>query len=121
MSDFIYLILFIVYLQQPFNVFVLKSGHRTQLLGDSGVRAELQNGRLVSLLPPVGTEVFRRFSPASLGEIQQRHEAEEKEPKKKKKNKEVQNRSITSQLSITRNQYTEENNGDSSCITGSEF
>ncbi|XP_078023800.1 sodium channel protein type 4 subunit alpha B-like isoform X3 [Epinephelus lanceolatus] len=60
-----------------------------QLLGDSAVRAELQNTRIASLLPPVGTEVFRRLTPASLEEIQQRHEAEEKErPKKKKKKNE---------------------------------
>uniref|UniRef100_A0A3B4WA40 Ion transport domain-containing protein n=1 Tax=Seriola lalandi dorsalis TaxID=1841481 RepID=A0A3B4WA40_SERLL len=43
---------------------------------------------MVSLLPPVGTEVFRRFTPASL-EAVQRREAEEKE-RQKRKNKEVQ-------------------------------
>ncbi|XP_026166669.1 sodium channel protein type 4 subunit alpha B-like isoform X2 [Mastacembelus armatus] len=47
-----------------------------QLLGDSSIRAELQNARTVSLLPPVGTEVFRRFTPASLQESQRRQEAE---------------------------------------------
>uniref|UniRef100_A0A3B4Z6I1 Ion transport domain-containing protein n=1 Tax=Stegastes partitus TaxID=144197 RepID=A0A3B4Z6I1_9TELE len=31
--------------------------------------------RVASLLPPVGTEVFRRFTPASLEEIQEQHEA----------------------------------------------
>lgn len=36
------------------------------LLGDSGVRAALQNTRTASLLPPVGAEVFRRLTPASL-------------------------------------------------------
>ncbi|XP_073351388.1 sodium channel protein type 4 subunit alpha B isoform X2 [Pagrus major] len=35
-------------------------------------------------LPPVGTEVFRRFTPASLEEIEQRHEAEEKEQQRRK-------------------------------------
>uniref|UniRef100_A0A671WRC3 Sodium channel protein n=1 Tax=Sparus aurata TaxID=8175 RepID=A0A671WRC3_SPAAU len=35
-------------------------------------------------LPPVGTEVFRRFTPASLEEIQRRHEAEEKEQQRRK-------------------------------------
>ncbi|XP_036962319.1 sodium channel protein type 4 subunit alpha B-like isoform X1 [Acanthopagrus latus] len=60
-----------------------------QLLGDSGVRAELQDNRVASLLPPVGTEVFRRFTPASLQEIQQRHEAEEKEQERRKKMEEV--------------------------------
>uniref|UniRef100_A0A3B3XZD5 Sodium channel protein n=1 Tax=Poecilia mexicana TaxID=48701 RepID=A0A3B3XZD5_9TELE len=34
---------------------------------------------MAPLLPPVGAEVFRRFTPASLEEIQRRHEAEEKE------------------------------------------
>ncbi|XP_070764213.1 sodium channel protein type 4 subunit alpha B-like [Enoplosus armatus] len=59
------------------------------LHGDSGVRAALQNARMASLLPPVGMEVFRRFTPASLGEVQGRHEAKEKERQKKKNNKEV--------------------------------
>ncbi|XP_041827493.1 sodium channel protein type 4 subunit alpha B-like [Melanotaenia boesemani] len=39
---------------------------------------------MVSLLPPVGAEVFRRFTEASLEEIQQRHEAEEKEQQRRK-------------------------------------
>ncbi|KAK2842852.1 hypothetical protein Q5P01_013052 [Channa striata] len=55
-----------------------------QLLGESEVRAKLQNARMASLLPPVGTEVFRRFTAASLGEIQQRLEAEANEPPKNK-------------------------------------
>ncbi|XP_054861324.1 sodium channel protein type 4 subunit alpha B isoform X2 [Amphiprion ocellaris] len=37
-----------------------------------------------SLLPPVGTEVFRRFTPASLEEIQRRYEVEEKERQRRK-------------------------------------
>uniref|UniRef100_A0A3Q3QX93 EF-hand domain-containing protein n=1 Tax=Monopterus albus TaxID=43700 RepID=A0A3Q3QX93_MONAL len=41
-----------------------------------------QNGRMVSLLPPVGTEVFRRFTPASLQEIQQ-HEAKKEQTRTK--------------------------------------
>lgn len=65
------------------------------MLGDSGVRAELQDNRVASLLPPVGTEVFRRFTPASLQEIQQRHEAEEKEQERRKKMEEVKNTIIT--------------------------
>lgn len=69
--------------------------NREQLLGDSGVRAELQDSRVASLLPPVGTEVFRRFTPASLQEIQQRHEAEEKEQERRKKMEEVKNTLIT--------------------------
>ncbi|KAM7371342.1 hypothetical protein PAMP_008596 [Pampus punctatissimus] len=61
-----------------------------RLLYDSGVRAELQNARMAPLLPPVGTEIFRRFTPASLEEIQRRYETEEKEQEKRKeKNIEV--------------------------------
>uniref|UniRef100_A0A3P8SVJ8 EF-hand domain-containing protein n=1 Tax=Amphiprion percula TaxID=161767 RepID=A0A3P8SVJ8_AMPPE len=33
---------------------------------------------IMSLLPPVGTELFRRFTPASLEKIRERHEAEER-------------------------------------------
>ncbi|GLD69764.1 sodium channel protein type 4 subunit alpha B-like protein [Lates japonicus] len=45
---------------------------------------------MASLLPPVGSEVFRRFTPASLEEIQRRHEAEEKErQRRKEKNIEI--------------------------------
>uniref|UniRef100_A0A4W6EV03 Sodium channel protein n=1 Tax=Lates calcarifer TaxID=8187 RepID=A0A4W6EV03_LATCA len=46
--------------------------------------------RMAPLLPPVGSEVFRRFTPASLEEIQRRHEAEEKErQRRKEKNIEI--------------------------------
>uniref|UniRef100_A0AAX7TY27 Sodium channel protein n=1 Tax=Astatotilapia calliptera TaxID=8154 RepID=A0AAX7TY27_ASTCA len=34
---------------------------------------------MAPLLPPIGSEIFKRFTPASLEEIQRRHEAEEKE------------------------------------------
>nr|XP_046249004.1 sodium channel protein type 4 subunit alpha B-like [Scatophagus argus] len=61
-----------------------------QLQDDGGVRAALQNTRMASLLPPVGTDVFRRFTQASLTEIQRRHEAEEKERENRKWNKEVE-------------------------------
>ncbi|XP_035471916.2 sodium channel protein type 4 subunit alpha B isoform X2 [Scophthalmus maximus] len=45
---------------------------------------------MAPLLPPVGAEVFRRFTSASLEEIQRRHEAEEKEhQKRKEKNIEI--------------------------------
>uniref|UniRef100_A0A4W6ESW9 Sodium channel protein n=1 Tax=Lates calcarifer TaxID=8187 RepID=A0A4W6ESW9_LATCA len=45
---------------------------------------------MAPLLPPVGSEVFRRFTPASLEEIQRRHEAEEKErQRRKEKNIEI--------------------------------
>ncbi|XP_071395262.1 sodium channel protein type 4 subunit alpha B [Centroberyx affinis] len=39
---------------------------------------------MAPLLPPVGTDVFRRFTPASLEEIQRRHEVEEKERERRK-------------------------------------
>ncbi|XP_011491046.1 sodium channel protein type 4 subunit alpha B isoform X1 [Oryzias latipes] len=39
---------------------------------------------MTSLLPPLGAEVFIRFTPASLEKIQQRHEAEEEELQRKK-------------------------------------
>ncbi|XP_076608525.1 sodium channel protein type 4 subunit alpha B [Chaetodon auriga] len=39
---------------------------------------------MASLLPPVGSEVFRRFTLASLEEIQRRHEVEEKERQRRK-------------------------------------
>ncbi|XP_045894468.1 sodium channel protein type 4 subunit alpha B-like isoform X1 [Micropterus dolomieu] len=71
------------------NQLKLHPSQMGRLLADSEVRAAIQNGKMASLLPPVGTEVFRRFTPASLGEIQERHEAEEKERKRRKKNKEV--------------------------------
>ncbi|XP_044211809.1 sodium channel protein type 4 subunit alpha B-like [Thunnus albacares] len=57
----------------------LSPSQLSRLLGDSGVRAELQNARFAPLLPPVGTEVFRRFTPASLEEIK----------KERRKDKEV--------------------------------
>uniref|UniRef100_A0A087XQC2 Sodium channel protein n=1 Tax=Poecilia formosa TaxID=48698 RepID=A0A087XQC2_POEFO len=41
-----------------------------------------QNQRMTSLLPPVGVEVFRRFTPASLEEIQQEAEKNKKKPEK---------------------------------------
>ncbi|KAI3359451.1 hypothetical protein L3Q82_013761, partial [Scortum barcoo] len=49
-----------------------------------GVTVVLHHAKMASLLPPVGSEVFRRFTPASLEEIQQRHEAEEKERQRRK-------------------------------------
>ena len=69
------------------NVFV-PSPDRRWLLGDGG--RSLQDASMAPPLPPVGTEVFRRFTPASLEEIQRRHEAEEKEQQRRKdKNIEV--------------------------------
>lgn len=61
---------------------------------------------MASLLPPVGTEVFRRFTPASLQEIKQRHEAEEKEQERRKKMEEVKNILIACKLIETENQYS---------------
>lgn len=50
---------------------------------------------MTSLLPPLGAEVFIRFTPASLEKIQQRHEAEEEELQRKKdKNIEVESKLI---------------------------
>ncbi|KAM7415233.1 hypothetical protein PAMA_019853 [Pampus argenteus] len=50
-----------------------------QLLGNNVVRKELQNARVASLLPPVGTEIFRRFTPASLEEIKEQRSRKNKE------------------------------------------
>ncbi|XP_055078716.1 sodium channel protein type 4 subunit alpha B-like [Periophthalmus magnuspinnatus] len=47
----------------------LNNAQLSSLIGDSDVRAALQKSRIPSLLPPVGTEVFRRFTPESLGQI----------------------------------------------------
>uniref|UniRef100_A0AAX7VTX7 Sodium channel protein n=1 Tax=Astatotilapia calliptera TaxID=8154 RepID=A0AAX7VTX7_ASTCA len=41
---------------------------------------------MAPLLPPIGSEIFKRFTPASLEEIQRRHEAEEKECQIRKEN-----------------------------------
>ncbi|XP_008410035.1 sodium channel protein type 4 subunit alpha-like isoform X2 [Poecilia reticulata] len=58
---------------------------RNQLHGNHEVRLELQNQRMTSLLPPVGVEVFRRFMPASLEEIQQEAEKNKKPEKDQSK------------------------------------
>ncbi|XP_037647118.1 sodium channel protein type 4 subunit alpha B [Sebastes umbrosus] len=42
---------------------------------------------MAPLLPPVGTEVFRRITPASLEELQRRYEVEEKERQRRKEKK----------------------------------
>ncbi|KAK2894312.1 hypothetical protein Q8A73_016796 [Channa argus] len=52
--------------------------------GDVGVQVVLRDDRMLPLLPPVGAEVFRRFTPASLEEIQRRREVVEKEQQKRK-------------------------------------
>ncbi|XP_070827526.1 sodium channel protein type 4 subunit alpha B-like [Chaetodon trifascialis] len=62
------------------NQLRLRPSQQRRLLGDSGVRAALQNTRMASLLPPVGRDVFRRFT--------QGHEDEEMRGSRKK-NKEV--------------------------------
>ncbi|XP_037539055.1 sodium channel protein type 4 subunit alpha B [Nematolebias whitei] len=61
----------------------LSSSQRSQLLGNFEVRAALQNEQMSSLLPPVGTEVFRRFTPDSPEKNHQKHNAEEEEQKNK--------------------------------------
>ncbi|XP_054864565.1 sodium channel protein type 4 subunit alpha B-like isoform X2 [Amphiprion ocellaris] len=60
------------------NQLRLSPAQVSRLLGDSEVQTELQNEGIMSLLPPVGTELFRRFTPASLEKIRERHEAEER-------------------------------------------
>ncbi|XP_076025263.1 sodium channel protein type 4 subunit alpha B isoform X2 [Genypterus blacodes] len=72
------------------NQLRLFPAYTRRLLGDRGVRDSLQNARMAPLLPPVGTEVFRRFTPASLEEIQRRQGTKEKEEQKRKeKNTEI--------------------------------
>uniref|UniRef100_A0A6Q2YPE6 Sodium channel protein type 4 subunit alpha B n=1 Tax=Esox lucius TaxID=8010 RepID=A0A6Q2YPE6_ESOLU len=55
------------------------------LLRDPGVVASLakQNAKMVTLLPPTGTPVFRQFTPESLTEIDRRIEEEAKEQDRK--------------------------------------
>lgn len=56
---------------------------------------------MAPVLPPVGSEIFRRFTPASLEEIQRRHEEEEKEhQRRKEKNVEVQNSLICFKMTV---------------------
>lgn len=57
-----------------------------RLLRDPGVvrRLALQDAKMAALLPPIGTEVFRRFSPASLAEIERRAAEEAAEQERKK-------------------------------------
>ncbi|KAK9516044.1 hypothetical protein VZT92_024006 [Zoarces viviparus] len=71
------------------NQLRLRPSQLRRLLGDSGVRSALQKTRTASLLPPVGTEVFRRLTAASLQKIQQQHEDEEMELQTTKRSKEV--------------------------------
>ncbi|XP_041851952.1 sodium channel protein type 4 subunit alpha B-like [Melanotaenia boesemani] len=66
----------------------LNASQRKRLLSDHEARAALQNESMVSLLPPVGTEVFRRFTPASLEEIEPKRKAKEDEEQQRKANKE---------------------------------
>ncbi|XP_034390660.1 sodium channel protein type 4 subunit alpha B-like [Cyclopterus lumpus] len=73
------------------NQLRLRPSQLRLLLGDSGVRAALQNTRTASLLPPVGAEVFRRLTLASLGKIQQQCEAEEVELQTRRSNEVTKN------------------------------
>ncbi|XP_047212611.1 sodium channel protein type 4 subunit alpha B-like isoform X2 [Girardinichthys multiradiatus] len=65
----------------------LRTSHLRRLLGNTEARVVLQNVNMAPLLPPVGAEVFRRLTPASLEEIQRRHEAEEREQQSRKEQK----------------------------------
>uniref|UniRef100_A0A8D0CTR6 Sodium channel protein n=1 Tax=Sander lucioperca TaxID=283035 RepID=A0A8D0CTR6_SANLU len=57
---------------------------------DGGVGVALHDASMALVLPPVGSEIFKRFTPASLEEIQQRQEVEEKErQRRKEKNIEI--------------------------------
>ncbi|XP_077385441.1 sodium channel protein type 4 subunit alpha B-like isoform X3 [Festucalex cinctus] len=53
------------------------------VLHNSALRAQLQNTKMVSLLPPVGMEVFRKFTADSLKENQQCREFKDKERQKR--------------------------------------
>lgn len=65
------------------------------------VQEILHDANMAPLLPPIGSEIFKRFTPASLEEIQRRHEAEEKECQIRKENNiEVYN-ILTDQLRIS--------------------
>nr|XP_061805915.1 sodium channel protein type 4 subunit alpha B-like [Nerophis lumbriciformis] len=52
--------------------------HLGKLLGNSAVRAQLGKSEMVALLPPVGTEVFRKLTRASLEEIREIEGKEDK-------------------------------------------
>ncbi|KAM4734849.1 sodium channel protein type 4 subunit alpha B-like [Anableps anableps] len=62
----------------------LTPSQRKQLHSNHEVRVELQNHRMTSLLPPVGVEVFRPLTPASLEERQREEEAEKNKKKPEK-------------------------------------
>lgn len=74
------------------------------MLGDTGVRRALQNSRIEGLLPPIGMEVFRRLTPASLRWIEQPHEAEEMALEMSERSEEVLHIHISFQLLIPRSQ-----------------
>lgn len=75
---------------------LLSTLHRKRLLGSPEACEVLRNANMASLLPPVGVEVFKRFTPASLEEINRRQAAkqqeaeQQKEEQKKHENVEVQ-------------------------------
>ncbi|XP_068193185.1 sodium channel protein type 4 subunit alpha B-like [Antennarius striatus] len=55
---------------------------------------------MASLLPPVGSDVFRRFTPASLEEIQRRQEIEERlRRRRKEKNVEIAEENLPKPIS----------------------
>ncbi|KAF0022269.1 hypothetical protein F2P81_025495 [Scophthalmus maximus] len=70
---------------------------------------------MAPLLPPVGAEVFRRFTSASLEEIQRRHEAEEKEHQKRKE------KNIETFIVLSKGNIIYRFNAESSCYMLSPF
>ncbi|XP_077411917.1 sodium channel protein type 4 subunit alpha B-like isoform X2 [Vanacampus margaritifer] len=53
------------------------------LLNNSALRAQLQDTKMVSLLPPIGMEVLRKFTAGSLKDIQRCREVKDKEQQKR--------------------------------------
>uniref|UniRef100_A0AAQ4RV44 Sodium channel protein n=1 Tax=Gasterosteus aculeatus aculeatus TaxID=481459 RepID=A0AAQ4RV44_GASAC len=67
------------------------SPYESAVLGKPhGVATALHDARMAPLLPPVGSEVFRRFTPSSLEELLKHHKLVEKEQQsRKEKNIEI--------------------------------
>ncbi|KAJ0069909.1 hypothetical protein NL108_016138 [Boleophthalmus pectinirostris] len=57
----------------------LNNAQLSSLLSDSDVRTALHKSRVASRLPPVGTEVFRRFTPESLEQIKKCSDSKNKQ------------------------------------------
>uniref|UniRef100_G3NXF0 Ion transport domain-containing protein n=1 Tax=Gasterosteus aculeatus aculeatus TaxID=481459 RepID=G3NXF0_GASAC len=86
-------------LRRRTNQLRLDPSQMSQLLGDTGVRRALQNSRIEGLLPPIGMEVFRRLTPASLRWIEQPHEAEEMALEMSERSEEVTENNMPKQTS----------------------